>query len=152
MLLFDGDLVTDVQAVGRLYRYLADGLRVSLGGASYSATTIWVIYELARRDATEVTELRRRTGIDAGYLSRLLAWFQTNELITRHRSPEDARRQIVRLTVRGHAVCEAVDGRADEAVRRRLTRFTDHDQLRITEAMAAIRSAVGNAEGGRRAL
>lgn len=152
MLRSGGDLVTDVQAVGRLYRYLADGLRVRLGSASYSATTIWVIYELARQDVTEVTELRRRTGIDPGYLSRLLARFQANELITRHRSPADARCQVVRLTVRGRAVCEAVDGRAEEAVRRRLTRFTDHDRLRIAEAMAAIRGAVDNVEGGRRAL
>lgn len=151
-MLSGSDLVADVRAVGRLYRYLVDGLRVSLESAAYSETESWLIYELARQDATEVAELRRRTGIDAGYLSRVLTRFQAHELITRYRSPADRRRQVVRLTVRGRAVCRAIDGRAGEVMRGRLTRFPESDRRRIAEAMASIRGAVDGAEGGRRAL
>jgi DNA-binding MarR family transcriptional regulator len=112
----------------------------------------WVIVELAQRDVTEVMELRRRIGMDPGYLSRVLARFQADRLITRARSPENRRFQTVRLTRRGRAAFEAIEDRMAEALRVRLSAFPESDRRRIAEAMTSISGAVERALGGRCAL
>ncbi|MEU9019774.1 MarR family winged helix-turn-helix transcriptional regulator [Actinomadura sp. NPDC048394] len=148
----DGDLVGEARALGRMYRYLVDGLRLSWENAPYSVTEGWVIVELAQRDVTEVMELRRRIGMDPGYLSRVLARFQADRLITRARSPENRRFQTVRLTRRGRAAFEAIEDRMAEALRVRLSAFPESDRRRIAEAMTSISGAVERALGGRCAL
>lgn len=148
----DGDLVGDARALGRMYRYLVDGLRLGGENAPYSVTEGWVIVELAQQDVTEVMELRRRIGMDPGYLSRVLARFQADRLITRDRSPENRRFQTVRLTRRGRAAVEVIEDRMAEALRVRLSAFPESDRRRIVEAMTSISGAVERALGGRRAL
>ncbi|MGI5420474.1 MarR family winged helix-turn-helix transcriptional regulator [Actinomadura luteofluorescens] len=138
----DGDLVRDARALGWMYRYLVDGLRLSWENVPYSATEGWVIVELAQRDVTEVMELRRRMGMDPGYLSRVLARFQANRLITRHRSPENRRFQTVRLTRRGRAAFEVIEDRTAEVLRARLSTFSESDRRRIVEAMTSISTAI----------
>ena len=67
----------------------------------YSLTEARLLFELAQRDASEVTDLRRVVGIDAGYLSRILARFEADGLIWRQRSAADGRRQVIALTEAG---------------------------------------------------
>ena len=62
------------------------------------------MFELAQRDANEVTDLRRTVDIDTGYLSRILARFESDGLISRQRSATDGRRQVIRLTDTGRGV------------------------------------------------
>ncbi|WP_339154811.1 MarR family winged helix-turn-helix transcriptional regulator [Actinomadura luteofluorescens] len=148
----DGDLVRDARALGWMYRYLVDGLRLSWENAPYSVTEGWVIVELAQRDVTEVMELRRRMGMDPGYLSRVLARFQANRLITRDRSPENRRFQTVRLTRRGRAAFEVIEDRMAEVLRVRLSKFSESDRRRIVEAMTSISSAIERALESRCAI
>ncbi|MGI5321029.1 MarR family winged helix-turn-helix transcriptional regulator [Actinomadura nitritigenes] len=148
----DGDLAGDARALGRMYRYLVDDLRLGWENAPYSVTEGWVIAELAQRDVTEVMELRRRIGMDPGYLSRVLARFQANRLIIRDRSPENRRFQTVRLTRRGRAAFEAMEDRMAEVLRVRLSAFPESDRRRIVEAMTSISGAIERALGGRCAL
>jgi hypothetical protein len=54
-----------------------------------------VLFEVARGE-TEVSALRTELGLDAGYLSRILARFEEAGVMLRERSPSDARRQVVR--------------------------------------------------------
>jgi DNA-binding MarR family transcriptional regulator len=144
----DGDLVGAARALGRMYRYLVGGLRIRWENAPYSVTEGWVIVELAQRDVTEVLELRRRIGMDPGHLSRVLARFQANGLITRDRSPENRRLQTVRLTRRGRTAVEAIEDRMAEVLRVRLSAFPESDRRRIVAAMTSISGAVESAPEG----
>ncbi len=70
------DRVADVRAFNRYYTKVIGVLEEGLLRTPYSLTEARTMFELAQRDATEVTDLRRHLGIDAGYLSRILARFE----------------------------------------------------------------------------
>jgi DNA-binding MarR family transcriptional regulator/GNAT superfamily N-acetyltransferase len=127
-----------VRAFGRFYTNVIGVLREGLLGTPYSLTEARVIFELAQRDATELADLRRVLDIDAGYLSRIVARFETDGIAMRQRSEADRRRQVVRLTARGRAVFERLDQRSAEEVRALLAQLNEEDQRRMIGAMRAI--------------
>src|SRR3979411_542090 len=70
----------------------------------YALPEVRVLFELSQRDSMPVTVLRQTLGLDPGYLSRLLARFESDGLVARERSSTDARAQAVALTAAGKAV------------------------------------------------
>jgi len=100
-----------------------------------SLTEARVIFELAQRPAAEVVDLRRTLDIDPGYLSRILARFETDGFITRERSTVGGRRQVIRLTNRGREVFAMLDARSAEENRKLLSRLTEEDRRRLLGAM-----------------
>ncbi|MFC4911702.1 bifunctional helix-turn-helix transcriptional regulator/GNAT family N-acetyltransferase [Actinomadura gamaensis] len=105
----------------------------------YSLTEARVVFELAQRPETEVLALRRALDLDAGYLSRMLARFESDGLVERERSADDARRQVVRLTARGREVFTVLDERSAAQVRTLLDGLTGADRDRLVEAMRTVR-------------
>lgn len=130
--------VRTVRAFNRFYTGVLGVLDEGLLDSPYSLTEARVLFELARADATEVTELRRSLGLDAGYLSRLLARFEADGLIARRRSATDARRQVISLTPRGHEVFADLDTRSSKQIGELLGALTEADQRRLLGAMDTI--------------
>src|SRR5262245_62468700 len=89
------------RAFNRFYTGLVGALDEHLLETRFTLTEARVMFELGRASSLEVLELRRRTGLDPGYLSRILAAFEADGLVTRRRSAEDARRVVVDLTAGG---------------------------------------------------
>jgi DNA-binding MarR family transcriptional regulator/N-acetylglutamate synthase-like GNAT family acetyltransferase len=139
------DRVATVRAFNRFYTNVIGVLREGLLRTPYSLTEARVIFELAQRKATEVTELRRVLDVDAGYLSRILAKFETEGLVTRERSSSDGRRQVIHLTDEGRAVFRMLDARSAEESCRLLSRLTEEDRRRLVAAMATIRQVLEDA-------
>jgi DNA-binding MarR family transcriptional regulator/GNAT superfamily N-acetyltransferase len=138
-----------VRAFNRFYTGVIGVLREGLLRSPYSLTEARVIFELAQRHATEVGDLRRTLGIDAGYLSRLVARFETDGLVVRERSPSDGRRQVIRLTDHGRAAYDMLDTRAATEVAELLSQHTEEEQRRLLGAMEAIRGVLGDAAPAR---
>src|ERR1041384_7767060 len=93
-----------IQAVRQFNRYYTKILGVldeGINQTPYTLTETRVLFELSRRENTEVTALRKDLGLDAGYLSRLLARFESDGLISRGKSTSDGRRQWAGLTDAG---------------------------------------------------
>ena len=94
----DDAAVAAVRGFNRFYTNVIGLLRGKYLDTPYSLTEARLLFELAQRDTSEVTDLRRTVDIDPGYLSRILARFESDGLIARQRSAADARRQVIRLT------------------------------------------------------
>ncbi|KWX00682.1 GCN5-related N-acetyltransferase [Carbonactinospora thermoautotrophica] len=137
--------VDAVRAFTRFYTNLTGVLREGLLHTPYSLTEARVIFELAQRDATEIATLRRTLDIDSGYLSRILARFAADGLITKERSRTDARRQVIRLTGQGRAAFELLDTRSAEQFRTLLARLPEEEQRRLVTAMGTIRQILEGA-------
>src|SRR5580698_11385395 len=90
--------VAAVREFSRFYTNVIGLLRGKYLDTPYSLTGARLLFELAQRHTSEVTDLRRTVDIDPGYLSRILARFEADGLITRQRSAADARRQVIGLT------------------------------------------------------
>lgn len=131
--------IAQVRAFSRFYTEVIGVLREGLLKTPYSLTEARVIFELAQREATEVTELRRVLGIDPGYMSRILARFQTDGLVERERSPHDGRRHVLRLTEQGKATFATLDARSSHEVAALLSSLSAEDQARLVAAMGVIR-------------
>jgi DNA-binding MarR family transcriptional regulator len=104
--------VAAVREFNRFYTNVIGLLREGLLDTPYSLAEARVLFELAREEEAETTHLRRWLDIDAGYLSRLLARFEADGLVTRTRSPLDGRRQVIGLTGAGRAVQADLDARS----------------------------------------
>jgi DNA-binding MarR family transcriptional regulator/GNAT superfamily N-acetyltransferase len=136
--------IAAVRAFNRMYTKVIGVLDERMPSTPYSLTEIRVMFELAQRDSMPVTELRQALGIDPGYLSRLLARFTSDGLVSRERSATDARAQVVALTAGGKEVFGKLDALSSEQVGQLLAGLTEDDQRRLVAAMDLIRSQLGD--------
>jgi DNA-binding MarR family transcriptional regulator/GNAT superfamily N-acetyltransferase len=130
--------VAGVRAFNRFYTNMIGLLRGKYLDTPYSLTEARILFELAQREASEVTDLRHTVDIDAGYLSRILARFSADSLITRQRSAADGRRQVISLTESGRSVVAGLDARSAAQTRDMLGAVHDEDRHRLLDAMHVI--------------
>ena len=71
-----------------------------------------MLYELAHAPHTDAADLRVELSLDAGHLSRMLAKFEEQRLVTRGPSEQDARRQRIELTTRGREAATLLEERS----------------------------------------
>jgi DNA-binding MarR family transcriptional regulator/GNAT superfamily N-acetyltransferase len=130
--------VAAVRGFNRFYTNVIGLLRGKYLDTPYSLTEARLLFELAQRDSSEVTDLRRTVDIDPGYLSRILARFESDGLIGRQRSAADGRRQVISLTGSGREVVAGLDARSAEQTRGMLADLRDDERRRLLDAMRAI--------------
>jgi DNA-binding MarR family transcriptional regulator len=131
--------VAEVRAFNRFYTATIGVLQEGLLRTPYSLTEARVLFELAQLTDTEVAELRRTLGLDAGYVSRMLARFESDGLVRRTQSATDGRRQVIRLTEAGRAAQRRLDERSAQEIERLLDPLGAAQRRRLLDAMATIR-------------
>ncbi len=129
------DHVAAVRAFNRFYTNVIGLLHGMYLDMPYSLTEARLLFEMARRDVTAAADLRRGLDIDAGYLSRVLARFEADGLVTRRRSGTDARRQDIGLTDAGRAAAAELDARSAGQIGELLAGV---DRQRLLDAMREI--------------
>jgi DNA-binding MarR family transcriptional regulator/GNAT superfamily N-acetyltransferase len=136
------DRIAAVRAFNRSYTKFLGALDEHLLSTPFSLTEARVLFELGQRDDTLVSALRQTTGLDAGYLSRLLSRFEDSGFVRRDKSGADARRQVVRLTGKGRDAFRLLDTKSAGQIRDLLADLTEEEQVRLIEAMEMIRNRV----------
>lgn len=133
-------VVAGIRAFNRGYTKVIGVLEEGLLQSPYSLTEVRVLFELAHSDpeGTLVVDVRERLGLDAGYLSRILARFEAEGLIVKSRAAGDARKSAVTLTEKGRVVFAGLDDRSNEQVTALVARLDRADRGRLVEAMAEI--------------
>src|SRR4029453_396143 len=109
------DEVPAIRAFNRFWTQQIGLLQAGLVDTPYSLTEARVLFELAQREATDLAGLRGALQLDAGYLTRVVGRLKDAGLITTRRSPDDGRRQVIRLTARGRGRFGPLDARSSEA-------------------------------------
>lgn len=139
--------VAQVQAVRHFSRAYTQALGVLEEGllrTPYSLTESRVLFELGQQRQTDTADLRRALGLDAGYLSRILARFEADGLVVRRRSDADGRRQTVALTEHGGDVVRDLDDRSSTQVRTLLARLEPDARSRLVSGMDDVRTLLGD--------
>src|SRR5487761_1296011 len=132
--------VTQVRAFNRFYTNVIGVLHDMYLDTPYTLTESRVLYEIAKHGTVEVSWLRQALDIDAGYLSRVLSRFESEGLVTRHRSAADARRQEIRATDAGRGAVTELDERAVAQIGALLGGV---DSGRLVDAMRVITEVLG---------
>jgi DNA-binding MarR family transcriptional regulator/GNAT superfamily N-acetyltransferase len=130
-----------IAAVRRFTRFYTRKIGVldqRLLHSPFSLSEARVIYELAHADGLTATVLGDWLGIDAGYLSRMLAGFARRGLITRRRSANDGRERVLELTARGHKAFAPLDEGSNAEVAALLGDLSPLRQQRVVQAMGTI--------------
>jgi DNA-binding MarR family transcriptional regulator/GNAT superfamily N-acetyltransferase len=136
--------VATVREFNRFYTRVIGVLDEGLLDTPYTLTEARVIFELAQGEQVEVATLRRRLGLDPGYLSRILSRYESDGLIIRSRSTSDARRQVVRLTAAGRSAYKTLDERSARQIQAVLEGLADEEQRRLLAAMSTISDVLGD--------
>jgi DNA-binding MarR family transcriptional regulator/GNAT superfamily N-acetyltransferase len=132
--------VTQVRAFNRFYTNVIGVLHDMYLDTPHTLTESRLLYEIAKHGTVEVSWLRQALDIDAGYLSRVLSRFESEGLVTRHRSAADARRQEIRATEAGRGAVTELDERAAVQIGALLGGV---DRGRLLDAMRVITEVLG---------
>lgn len=141
------DRVAAVRSFNRFFTRQIGVLREGLLHSEYTLTEMRVLYELAHHGDQPAAVLGRDLGLDRGYLSRILAKFESAGLVSRVPSATDGRTKLLHMTARGRAVYEPLDRRSREEVGDLLARFGEADQLRMLDAMQTIQQLLDESSG-----
>ena len=130
-----------IAAVRRFNRFYTQHLGMLRDGyldSPFSLTQARVLYEIRQRGSATATEIGRDLGLDAGYLSRLVAQFEKSALIRKERSPSDGRQSFLSITAIGRKAMDHLEQRTVRQVSDVLHRLSDPDQDRLVSAMRAV--------------
>ncbi|MEU6080718.1 helix-turn-helix domain-containing GNAT family N-acetyltransferase [Streptomyces sp. NPDC047108] len=135
--------VAEVRAFNRVYTRLIGVLDYPEKlHTPYTLGQARVLYELTRRDLTHVQSLREDLGLAASHLSRMLARFEQQGLITRERNTYDGRHQQIRLTEAGRAAAADLDARSRQATTELLQQCNGTQIRELTHALRTVRSTL----------
>ena len=133
------DAVDTVRAFNRFYTRHVGALDEHLLGSPYSLTEMRVLYELAhRRDGVSASRLAADLTLDAGYLSRMLARFESQGLIGRDTAADDARRTIIRMTARGRESFAPWERKTRDGVTAMLGGLAPRGRREVLQGMRAV--------------
>jgi DNA-binding MarR family transcriptional regulator/GNAT superfamily N-acetyltransferase len=142
------ELERDVAAMRRFNRFYTQKIGVLSEGllnSPFTLTEARLLYELAHRENPTATELGRDLGLDAGYLSRILAGFEKKKLLKRTPSETDGRRYHLALTEKGRKAFAPLDEASRAEIADLLQPMSAADRDRLAKAMAAIEAVLGDA-------
>src|SRR6185312_5911208 len=134
--------IARVRAFNRDYTRRIGVLSEGLLDSPYSLTEVRVMYEIAHRSGVTAAELADELDLDRGYLSRLLKGFETKKLLVKTASPEDGRRQHLRLTPAGQRGFEPLERRSQDQVKGMLTALDEEHRGALLKGMEVIQSAL----------
>ena len=115
-ILEDTDPVVAVRRFNRFYTQTIGVLDKGYLGTDYTVAEGRVLYEIACADGVTPKQVAEATGLDAGYLSRIVARLERDGVIARERSASDGRSTFLRVTPHGRQVFGVFDQRAVDVV------------------------------------
>lgn len=141
--------VAAVRGFNRFYTAMLGLLEADHLRLPYTLTEARVMFELGQADRVDLRELRQTLGLDPGYLTRIVAKFESAGYLNRERSAADGRRQVVWLTEAGAAEYARLDGRSAEQIGALLGGLPEPDQHRLVDAMGTVRRLLESTPDGR---
>jgi len=139
------DPVAAVRRFNRFYTRAIGVLEKGYLGTPYTVAEGRVLYEVAKGEDVTAKAIGEITGLDAGYLSRILARLERDGVVARERSATDGRSAVLRLTAHGAQVFAPFDQRSATLVEGMLGGLSSEGRQRLTRAMAEVEALLGAA-------
>jgi DNA-binding MarR family transcriptional regulator len=130
----DEDLLA-LRRFNRSYTQRIGALDESFLGSGRPLGPSRVLFEIGP-DGIGLLQLRRRLGLDSGYVSRLLRQLESEGLVTVSADPTDGRRRVLRLTKRGSRAWRDLDRSSDALARRLLEPLSPRQRSELTHLLS----------------
>jgi DNA-binding MarR family transcriptional regulator/N-acetylglutamate synthase-like GNAT family acetyltransferase len=135
--------IESVRAFNRFYTRQIGLLDEGLLQSPFTLTECRVLYELAHRTQPTAVQIGSSLGLDAGYLSRILAKFERRKLVRRTQSKQDVRAVHLHLTAAGRKAFVLIEAAAREQIDRLLKPLDVRDVGALTSAMGVVQRVLG---------
>ncbi|MBV9035743.1 MAG: MarR family transcriptional regulator [Acidobacteriaceae bacterium] len=132
----------------RAYTQLIGTLNEGLLSTEHSLAEARVLYELATRPQAKAKEISSALDLDQGYLSRMLAKFESQDLIRRKSSKEDSRSAELELTRKGRTAFDRLDALSDKQARSILEKLSPSERNELIQSMSTIKRILLKADAG----
>ncbi len=130
--------VAEIRAFNRAYTKWVGALDRHHLGSDFSLAEVRVLYEIANHPSILARDIGDQLGLDAGYLSRIVARFDKSGLIERKTSMKDGRAVTLALTAKGRTLFDDLDRLAADRVSDAIAGLDDQQRARLTSAMGVI--------------
>src|SRR5215469_4875189 len=142
----ESDLDQQVCALRAFNRFYTRKIGVLDGVASrpFSLAEARVLYELAHRQQSTATDIRKELGLDAGYMSRILGDFERRNLVRREQSKADERQRFLSLTPKGRKVFAPLDERSNRDIAAMLGELSPPERNQLVDAAQMVRTLLGD--------
>lgn len=139
----DARTIEAVRSFNRDYTRAAGLLTERLLDTPHSLTEARVIFELDPEADLSMLALRGRIGLDPGYLSRVVSRLERSGLVSKRRSDDDGRVQLLSLTSEGARHRSILDARSAEQVSDLLEPIAEVQRDDLVRAMRTVTSVLG---------
>ncbi|WP_288457214.1 helix-turn-helix domain-containing GNAT family N-acetyltransferase [uncultured Sphingomonas sp.] len=140
--------VAAVRRFNRFYTQTIGALDARFLGTDASLSEARLLFEIATREPVTASMLQEVLGMDAGYLSRMIARFQARGWVVRVVRTDDARARDLRLTEAGRDAFAIIDERQRAAVSDLLDDVPGTMRRDLVEALTRARLLLDPASGG----
>src|SRR5258706_1861864 len=144
------ELADPAAAVRRFNRFYPPAIGLLKNGyleTPYTAAEGRTLYEIGKGDGVTAKAIGEVTGLDAGYLSRIVARLERDGVVARERSASDGRSTLLRLTDHGAAVFEAFDQRSSALVEGLIAGLSNAERARLVQAVETVQDLLGPRNG-----
>lgn len=135
--------VNAVRAFNRFYTRRI-GVLDGMASSPFSLAEARVLYELANRQQSTATDIRKELGLDAGYLSRMLRDFDRRKFVRRERSETDERQRFLSLTSKGRSAFAPLDARSNRDVAAMLEDLSSTERKQLVDSVETVRRLLGD--------
>jgi DNA-binding MarR family transcriptional regulator/GNAT superfamily N-acetyltransferase len=131
------DEIAQVRRFNRLVTQRAGALDDHFLGRDRPLGESRLLYEIGA-DGADLRDLRRRLGLDSGYVTRLVQALEEKGLVRLSPGTADQRLRKARLTAAGRREVREMNWRSDEAAAELLDSLTPAQRTRLVAAMAEV--------------
>jgi DNA-binding MarR family transcriptional regulator/ribosomal protein S18 acetylase RimI-like enzyme len=131
------DEIAQVRRFHRLVTQRAGALDDHFLGRNRPLGESRLLYEIGA-DGADLRDLRRRLGLDSGYVSRLVDALRRKGLVRLSRGAADRRVRVARWTAAGRREVQLMNERSDEAAAALLEAVPPTQRARLVAAMAEV--------------
>lgn len=137
------DPIAAIRGFNRFYTRRIGVLEEAYLGAPFSVAEGRVLYEIAQAPGGLTPKtISGATGLDAGYLSRILKRFEREALAARSPSPQDGRSIRIALTPKGEAAFAELNAASEQAVEQMIAGLDGPRRDRLTRAVAEVQAVL----------
>jgi DNA-binding MarR family transcriptional regulator/GNAT superfamily N-acetyltransferase len=138
--------VSAMREFNRFYTARLGLLRRRHLDGEFSLTEARILYEIGSSPKRTASSLRNTLGLDAGYISRLLALLTRRKLVRQTVSKEDGREKLLTLSPAGEKKLAQLNEQSALQIQQLLQNLSPADREALIESLSKIRSILSEAQ------
>ena len=137
------ETLVSLRAFNRFHTRFVGVLGASYLDSGLALADVRTLYEIVNRQPVLASDIQTELGIDAGYMSRIVARLERKGWIARGRGA-DARQRPIQMTAQGRAFFDALDDRTRADMEKRIAHLDPGSCGVLDEALGTVRSLLGD--------